>query len=292
MKSGASPPKPQPSRLNSNPRTTEAKYGVAFSIGAPALSLDDTDEPAAQEPAAVAPTLEIEQSDRGDAELAQPAPGDLAVQLRLQTPSDAETGGDESSGPSSKPPSSAIPVTAGVLGTSSSAATPAVDSPAPSGSSATQPLTGTPALAAILTGEQNGDPAATAQPGIAQKPAAAFLDAPASNEAKTNPAPVSNQISIRLNGPDASAATVRVQERFGEVRVSVHSPDAQLSSAIRGNVDELRSQLQMKGWNSETSHGQGRSGGFYQRQQNGDPQRYRNRSQNGVDWWELEKAQE
>ena len=71
---------------------------------------------------------------------------------------------------------------------------------------------------------------------------------------KTNeaPAPVAaNDISLRLNGPDQSSATVRVLDRSGEIHVSVRASDPQLATTLRSDVDQLRTHLNSRGWDAE-----------------------------------------
>jgi hypothetical protein len=71
---------------------------------------------------------------------------------------------------------------------------------------------------------------------------------------KTNevPAPLTaNNISLRLNGPDQTTATVRVLDRSGEIHVSVRASDPQLATTLRSDVDQLRSHLTSRGFDTE-----------------------------------------
>lgn len=60
-----------------------------------------------------------------------------------------------------------------------------------------------------------------------------------------------NNISLRLTGPDQSSAMVRVLDRSGEIHVSVHASDPQLANSLRSDVDQLRSHLTTRGWDAE-----------------------------------------
>ena len=74
--------------------------------------------------------------------------------------------------------------------------------------------------------------------------------APVAKAEPINPAPV-NEISLRVNGPDQSSAAIRVVDRSGEIRVSVHASDPQLANTLRVDVDQLRSHMTSRGWDAE-----------------------------------------
>ena len=94
----------------------------------------------------------------------------------------------------------------------------------------------------------------------APEPAPASQAAPLNTHAdalaplKANDAPVpaaANNISLRLGGPDQTSATVRVLDRSGEIHVSVRASDPQLATTLRSDVDQLRSHLNARGWDTE-----------------------------------------
>jgi hypothetical protein len=74
--------------------------------------------------------------------------------------------------------------------------------------------------------------------------------APVAKAEPINPAPV-NEISLRVNGPDQSSAAIRVVDRSGEIRVSVHASDPQLANTLRADVDQVRSHMTSRGWDAE-----------------------------------------
>jgi len=51
---------------------------------------------------------------------------------------------------------------------------------------------------------------------------------------------------------DPARVQVRVVERAGEVKVAVHTPDAQLSQALRDRLGELVQRLEQTGYRTET----------------------------------------
>ena len=89
-------------------------------------------------------------------------------------------------------------------------------------------------------------------PAIEPKPLNTQIEAPAP-VAKAGPASAApvNEISVRVNGPDQSSAAIRVVDRSGEIRVSVHASDPQLTNTLRADVDQLRSHMTSRGWDAE-----------------------------------------
>ena len=91
------------------------------------------------------------------------------------------------------------------------------------------------------------EPVTSSQP----KPLDTNTDALVPLKTSDAPAPIANNISLRLNGPDQTSATVRVLDRSGEIHVSVRASDPQLATTLRSDVDQLRSHLNTRGWDAE-----------------------------------------
>ncbi|MDQ2901738.1 MAG: hypothetical protein M3Y07_18360, partial [Acidobacteriota bacterium] len=100
-------------------------------------------------------------------------------------------------------------------------------------------------------------------------------------------------ISLRLTDASKEQVEVRLFERSGELRVSVHSGDAQLNSELRNGLGDLAGKLEKSGFETETwrpspeTQHQGRHG---QQGQGGQPreetQQSRNRRINRPKWVE------
>jgi len=54
---------------------------------------------------------------------------------------------------------------------------------------------------------------------------------------------------------DEGRVQVHVAERAGEVRVAVHTPDANLAGTLREELPQLTSRLEQSGFHAETWHG-------------------------------------
>ena len=94
-------------------------------------------------------------------------------------------------------------------------------------------------------------------------PATAAVDAPArSSEVATlaapadriqladtpaTAAPAARDFSVNISGPDQAQATLRIREMGGELKVSVHTPDAALSRTLRSDLDSLNTRLETAG---------------------------------------------
>ncbi|HLJ17802.1 MAG TPA: hypothetical protein VKV15_25115 [Bryobacteraceae bacterium] len=88
---------------------------------------------------------------------------------------------------------------------------------------------------------------------VSQAPASAPQVAEAVSEPQTTSrAEPSHGISLRLSGPDSASVDVQVLERSGKVQVAVRSNDADLSSSLRQNLGDLVSNLETKGYKTET----------------------------------------
>ena len=83
------------------------------------------------------------------------------------------------------------------------------------------------------------------------KPLDTRIEAPAPLTSAAQPSTPVNEISLRVNGADQSSAAIRVLDRSGEIRVSVHASDPQLANTLRSDVDELRSHLATRGWDAD-----------------------------------------
>lgn len=104
-----------------------------------------------------------------------------------------------------------------------------------------------PVAAAVSRGESTG-PQADAPPG---QPASALPPEVAKDTLTTPPpAPGSISLSVGDGGPDR--VEVRVQERQGAVQVAVRSSDPELSAALRGDLNDLVSRLENRGYKTET----------------------------------------
>jgi hypothetical protein len=71
---------------------------------------------------------------------------------------------------------------------------------------------------------------------------------------KAPEAPHARDFAIRLSGPDQAQATVRVREIAGEVRVSVHTPDTELTKSLRSDLDSLVGRLDSAGMKTQVWH--------------------------------------
>lgn len=60
-----------------------------------------------------------------------------------------------------------------------------------------------------------------------------------------------NEISVQIAASNQVAASVRVVDRGGELRVSVRASDTQLAASLRTDVEQLASRLNSVGWNAE-----------------------------------------
>jgi hypothetical protein len=60
-----------------------------------------------------------------------------------------------------------------------------------------------------------------------------------------------NEISVQIAASNQSAASVRVVDRGGELRVAVRASDTQLAASLRTDVEQLASRLNSVGWNAE-----------------------------------------
>jgi hypothetical protein len=139
------------------------------------------------------------------------------------------------------------------------------------------------------------------------QPALAALPAATASHAAETPAPLAESlpkasaplkdISLQVTQPGKDPVDVRVVQAGSEVRVSVHSGDANLTSGLRQGLSELQSRLEENGYRSEmwrpgasaapltptpsaqasTNHSRGGDG---QPQQNGSQQDSGRRNQN------------
>jgi hypothetical protein len=63
---------------------------------------------------------------------------------------------------------------------------------------------------------------------------------------------VAQEITIRVEQPDASPVDLRVVERSGQVHVDVRTPDAAMQTSLREDLGTLTSSLQRAGYHAET----------------------------------------
>ncbi len=104
------------------------------------------------------------------------------------------------------------------------------------------------ARAAMAT--QSAAPAATATPSQATAEA---LRTSESNLAAAPPSRtgVAQEITIRIEQPDASPVDLRVVERAGQVHIDVRTPDAAMQTSLRGDLGTLTNSLQRAGYQTE-----------------------------------------
>ena len=77
--------------------------------------------------------------------------------------------------------------------------------------------------------------------------------ADAANIASTSgPASPVQEISMRIAGPAMPSVDLRVTERAGEIHVDVRTPDADLETALRGDLGTLTNALDRAGYRTET----------------------------------------
>jgi len=100
--------------------------------------------------------------------------------------------------------------------------------------------------------ERNAEPAVPAAPAPHAAPAAHRAEAPtAPAETPGKTTPPLKDISLQVNQPGKERVDVRVVQQGGEVRVSVHSGDASLTTGLRQGLSELQSRLEETGYRSE-----------------------------------------
>jgi hypothetical protein len=92
---------------------------------------------------------------------------------------------------------------------------------------------------------------------------------PADETTKTGPA---NQISISVPAGDQQKVEVRLMDRAGEVRVSVHAPNEELAGTLRQDLGSLTGKLNQSGYTTEAFTPSRGSGEFSRDQKNADPQ--------------------
>jgi hypothetical protein len=59
------------------------------------------------------------------------------------------------------------------------------------------------------------------------------------------------EITIRIEQPDASPVDLRVVERAGQVHIDVRTPDAAMQTSLRGDLGTLTNSLQRAGYQTE-----------------------------------------
>jgi len=102
--------------------------------------------------------------------------------------------------------------------------------------------------ATTATGERNAEPAAPQSPAAASHPVE--TSAPLAESLPQASAPLKD-ISLQVTQPGKEPVDVRVVQAGSEVRVSVHSGDATLTSGLRQGLSELQSRLEENGYRSE-----------------------------------------
>ncbi|MDR3700075.1 MAG: flagellar hook-length control protein FliK [Candidatus Sulfopaludibacter sp.] len=124
------------------------------------------------------------------------------------------------------------------------AATPDTAHAEPATKTASQPLTAPEARPSSRTPES---------PRTEFVPAARVLAAAPLSEPVSTPAGPKN-VEMHFS-VDEGRVQVHVAERAGEVRVAVHTPDANLAGALREELPQLTSRLEQSGFHAETWHG-------------------------------------
>jgi hypothetical protein len=91
-------------------------------------------------------------------------------------------------------------------------------------------------------------PLTSGAPSHATQQSAGTVLMPAHEAPKTGPA---NQISITLPAGDQQNVQVRLTDRGGEIRVSVHAPNEELVGTLRQDLGSLTSKLNQSGFSTE-----------------------------------------
>jgi hypothetical protein len=99
-------------------------------------------------------------------------------------------------------------------------------------------------------------PAQSATPAATATPSQATAEALRTSESNLAAAPPSRtgaaqEITIRIEQPDASPVDLRVVERAGQVHVDVRTPDATMQTSLRGDLGTLTNSLQRAGYQTE-----------------------------------------
>ncbi len=148
-------------------------------------------------------------------------------------------------------------------------------------------------------GDRGADPKAEPSLSLSPAPPAAaqsYFTAPASTAAAPHSSPVStqataptapaaltpanetprtgtaNQISITVPGADQQNVQVRLTDRAGEVRVSVHAPTEELAGTLRQDLGSLTTKLNQSGFSTEAFTPSTGGGTLSRDQKNADPQ--------------------
>ena len=89
---------------------------------------------------------------------------------------------------------------------------------------------------------ESGSPAAVRETGAARPVEPEPLPAP----------PVSHDVSLRLADGQNNNVDIRMSERAGEIRVTVHTPDGNLANSMRSELPDLVGKLRQTGYQAET----------------------------------------
>ena len=133
-----------------------------------------------------------------------------------------------------------VPVRTGGTAKAAASGSPqaAIDGPAPAGRPDVEVAASVPAAPAL-----GSTPSPTAQPGLAR---------PAEMEPIEPPTPpISHDVSLHL-GDGETSVDIRMAERAGEIRVTVHTPDRDLAGSLRTDLPDLVGKLRQSGFQAET----------------------------------------
>lgn len=67
--------------------------------------------------------------------------------------------------------------------------------------------------------------------------------------------PLASQLSVRLSGPEASPVDLKLTERNGEIQVAVRTANADMQTALRGDLTSLVDSLKTNGFETGVSQG-------------------------------------
>ena len=145
-------------------------------------------------------------------------------------------------------------------------AEPAVSlAPAAQPAAQSYPAEPAPVFSASNTVQANSSPVSTQPP----NPAAPAVLTPVNETAKMGAA---NQISITVPGADQQNVQVRLTDRAGEVRVTVHAPNEELAGTLRQDLGSLTTKLNQSGFSTEAFTPSTGGGTLSRDQKDADPQ--------------------
>lgn len=143
-----------------------------------------------------------------------------------------------------------------------------------------QPVAPNPAGAEVSQASAQGvyipagpsSPAPSSEPVSAQAAQRTAYTLPAQPHDQTTKTGPANQISISVPAGDQQKVEVRLMDRAGEVRVSVHAPNEELAGTLRQDLGSLTGKLNQSGYTTEAFTPSRSSGESSRDQKNAEPQ--------------------